>query len=169
MVLIFTSKLKFWTICVRAEFLQQKAIPPSMDIEKESLMLTSLLLCICDRHFILCDFCFTFILRFPLLTILIICWFPTLCIGWSFSSSLVICTAIWNSRMKKKPNEINNCRILGVVWIYSYRVITVMVLHRFDNNSSGSVYTLIQVITVMVSQQLVWWCAYSDLLISVRV
>ena len=31
---------------------------------KKGLMLTSLLLCICNRHFILCDFCFTFILLY---------------------------------------------------------------------------------------------------------
>ena len=44
---------------------------PLMDIEKESFLLTSLLLCICVRHFILHQLCSTFILRFPLWTILI--------------------------------------------------------------------------------------------------
>ena len=105
---------------------------------KESLMLTSLLLCICVRHFfILCHLCSTFILVFPLWTIFIISWFPTLCSGWPFSSSLVIWTDIWNSRIKKKANEMNNCGILGVVCIYSYLLITVRVLHLFHNNWSG--------------------------------
>ena len=88
-----------------------------MDIEKESLMLTSLLLCICVRHlFILCDFCFTFILRFPLATILIITWFPP-CSGWRLPSSLLICTSIWNSTIKKRRNEMNNYRLVGVLCV----------------------------------------------------
>ena len=144
MVFIFVITLKSRTICVRAEILQQKGNPHWMDIEKESLMLTSLLICICVRcFFILWDFCFTFILRFPLWTIFIISWYPAICNGLSFSSSLVICTAIWNSIIKKKTNEMNNCRILGVWRIYSYVVITVMVLHLFHNNSSDSVHTVI--------------------------
>ena len=151
MVLIFASKFKSGNIWVIAEIIQQKGNPHWIDIEKESLMLTSLLVCICVRHFfILRHLCSTFILWFPLWTILIINWFPTLCSGSPFSSSLLICTAIWNSRIKKKPNEINNCRILGVWCIYSYLVITVMVLHLFHNNSSGSVNRVIQVISVRV-------------------
>ena len=72
-----------------------------------------------------------------------ISWFPTLCSGWPLCSSLVICTAIWNSRIKRKPNEMNNCGILGVVCIYSYLAITVMVLHLFQNKYSDGVHTVI--------------------------
>ena len=81
-------------------------------------MLTSLLLCIYDTHFIFCDFCLIFIVRFPLWTIFIISWFTTLCSGLPFSCSLVICTAIWNSTINKKRKKIKNCRILGVVCVY---------------------------------------------------
>ena len=132
MILIFPSKFKSRTICVRPEILQEKEKPPWMEIEKHSIMLTSLLLCICDRHFILCDFCFTFILQFPLWTILIISWFPP-CSGWRFSSSLLICTGIWNSIINKKPKKMNNCRIVGAVCI-QWSGDAVMVLHLFHNN-----------------------------------
>ena len=62
-------------------------------------MLTILLLCICVRHFfILRHLCSMFILLFPLLTILIISRFLTLCI---------IHDDIYNKN-KKKPNKTNN-------------------------------------------------------------
>ena len=81
-------------------------------------MLTSLLLCICVRHFfILCDFCFTFILRFPLWAILIISWFPPWR-SWALSSSLLICTHICNSRMNKRQNKVNNYTVVGVVCLF---------------------------------------------------
>ena len=118
MVFIFPNTFKCRTICVRPEIFTKKAKPPWMDIEKESLMLTSLLLCICVRHFfILCHLCFTFILRFPLWTILIISWFPP-CSGWPLSSSLLICTDIWNSIINKRRNKVNNYRVVGVMCLF---------------------------------------------------
>ena len=141
--MILPSKFKSRTICVRAESVQQNTKNPWMEIEKESLMLTSLLLCICVRHlFILCDICFTFILGFPLWTILIISWFPP-CSGWPLSSSLLICTDICNTTINKKRTKMNNSRIVGVVCIYQYLVVVVRVLHLFHNNWSGGLPILI--------------------------
>ena len=117
-------------------------------------MLTSLLLCIYDRHFIFCDFCSFFILRFPLRTIFIINWFTTLCSGWPFSSSLVICTAIWNSTINKKWKKIKNCRILGVVCIYiwwsllgSYISFTTTRGDTFDTDLLLRQYCCVQFVT----------------------
>ena len=138
-------------VCKSRNF-RTKGKPPWMDIEKESLMLTSLLLCICVRHFfILRHLCSTFILRFPLWTILIISWFPTLCSGWLLSSSLVICTHIWNSIINKRRNKMNNSRIVGVVCVYSYPVIVVRVLHLCDNNSSRYILYWFIAETILVS------------------
>ena len=83
--------------------------PPWMDIEKYILMLTSLLLSICVWHFILCHFCFMFILRFPLWRILIISWFPP-CSDWLLPTSLVICTGIWNSIINKRRKKISRVK-----------------------------------------------------------
>ena len=87
---------------------------PWMDIEKENVMLTIFLVCIFLTQFILCDFCFTFILWFPLWTILIISWFPP-CSAWPLPSSFLICTGIWNSKIKRRRNEMSNYRVVGVV------------------------------------------------------
>ena len=130
-------------------------------------MLTSLLLCIYDTHLIFCDFCLIFIVRFPLWTILIISWFTTLCSGWPFSCSLVICTAIWNSTINKKRKKIKNCRILGCVCVYIWWTLLGSYI-SFTTTCVDTIYTDLLHVDVSVTavellSDTIRWCYFGTI------